>query len=796
MQGAPTPSTLHAGRSKKRQLNDQQQSIPSLFSSPIQEHSKRPKTQPACVQADDMYSFATRDVPPPKARLPPGARRIVIKNLRPTREPDTRAYFLQTWTRLEAAVRSVFANAPLPCSMEELYRAAENICRQGLASELADRLEAALRACAQIPAQTLAGAGIEYLRTLQPAWTRWSKQMNTIQAIFYFLDRSYLLHSTRPCVQQMGVDMFRDIVDNPKGIRQCVDGACQLLQAQREGTCDEELFRSVVAMFQALRIYDQIEGPLLRASAEYITPWAEAAARAPLAEYVARASDLMTSEMDRCKAVGLPEATQKALWSLLEDHLIERHSETLADIGRLLDARDAAALEKVYALLARRQLTKLLRPRFVAWIDRTGTAIVFADDEDMVRKLLLLKQQLDDIWETAFKRDPDLGHALRQTFHTFINKTKKSDMTWGTDNSKPGEMIAKYLDALLRGGAKAVPGEFAHGSETEQVDAQLDQVLDLFRFLDGKAVFETFYRNDLARRLLMGRSASADAERSMLARLKTECGGSFTQNLEQMFKDVELAREELANYKDRQPKSAVDFSVNILAASAWPSYPDVAVNIPPEVKTEMDRFEEHYRSKHQGRKLEWKNTLAHCQLRAHFPSGRKELVVSGFQAIVLLQFNGVSEQRLPYTRLKAETGLPDADLKRTLQSLACGKVRPLRKHPACRDIDDSDTFDFNAGFTHEKYRVKINQVQLRETKEENKLTHERVMMDRNYETQAAIVRIMKSKQTVVHAVLVAEVIEATRKRGVLAIEDIKKNIDKLIDKDYMEREDGKYTYIA
>jgi cullin 4 len=36
----------------------------------------------------------------------------------------------------------------------------------------------------------------------------------------------------------------------------------------------------------------------------------------------------------------------------------------------------------------------------------------------------------------------------------------------------------------------------------------------------GKAVFEAFYKKDLAKRLLMNRSASADAEKSMLDRLK------------------------------------------------------------------------------------------------------------------------------------------------------------------------------------------------------------------------------------------------------------------------------------
>jgi cullin-4 len=125
-----------------------------------------------------------------------------------------------------------------------------------------------------------------------------------------------------------------------------------------------------------------------------------------------------------------------------------------------------------------------------------------------------------------------------------MNKTKKTSASWGTDNSKTGEMIAKYVDMLLRGGAKAIPVQLSRRASTKveaaeaeddnedtivdedtEVNNQLDQVLDLFRFVHGKAVFEAFYKKDLARRLLMGRSASADAERSMLARLKT--GKSF-----------------------------------------------------------------------------------------------------------------------------------------------------------------------------------------------------------------------------------------------------------------------------
>ena len=74
--------------------------------------------------------------------------------------------------------------------------------------------------------------------------------------------------------------------------------------------------------------------------------------------------------------------------------------------------------------------------------------------------------------------------------------------------------------------------------------------------------------------------------------------------------------------------------------------------------------------------------------------------------------------------------------------------------------------------------MKINSIQLKETKEENKETHERVAADRQFETQAAIVRIMKSRKTITHVELVAEVIGATKSRGVMGMSDIKKNIDK------------------
>lgn len=59
----------------------------------------------------------------------------------------------------------------------------------------------------------------------------------------------------------------------------------------------------------------------------------------------------------------------------------------------------------------------------------------------------------------------------------------------------------------------------------------------------GKDVFEAFYKKDLAKRLLLGRSVSSDAEKAMITKLKAECGSQFTNKLEGMFNDMELSHD-------------------------------------------------------------------------------------------------------------------------------------------------------------------------------------------------------------------------------------------------------------
>jgi hypothetical protein len=154
-----------------------------------------------------------------------------------------------------------------------------------------------------------------------------------------------------------------------------------------------------------------------------------------------------------------------------------------------------------------------------------------------------------------------------------------------------------------------------------------------------------------------------------------------------MFRDIELSREEMAAYKniseERNERLAVDLNVSILSASSWPTYPTVPVIIPPQIKQAIDKFETHYKVKHSGRKLEFKHALAHCQVKAKFPKGSKELVVSSFQAIVLLLFNGLKpDEHMDYNYLKEATGLRKFVAPQTKSILTIRSTVRTEPHPA------------------------------------------------------------------------------------------------------------------
>jgi cullin 3 len=89
-----------------------------------------------------------------------------------------------------------------------------------------------------------------------------------------------------------------------------------------------------------------------------------------------------------------------------------------------------------------------------------------------------------------------------------------------------------------------------------------------------------------------------------------------------------------------------------------------------------------------------------------------------------------------------------------------GKInqRIFLKEPKTKEIQSNDRFFINDSFTSKLFRVKINPITAKtETDPERQETRNKVDDDRKHVIDAAIVRIMKTRKTMTHTQLIAEV---------------------------------------
>jgi cullin 3 len=299
-----------------------------------------------------------------------------------------------------------------------------------------------------------------------------------------------------------------------------------------------------------------------------------------------------------------------------------------------------------------------------------------------------------------------------------------------------------------------------------------------------------------------------------VAKLKVECGYQFTSKLEGMFNDMRVSADLSAEFRtylgnlvsSSVASSLAEFNVNVLTSTYWPmgvTQPPV-VNCPPSIQGLMDRFHDFYLGRHSGRQLTWITSMGTADLRVNFDRGKKEINLTTYGMVVLCGvFNSeeASEgQPIPFSRILESTSIPEPDLKRTLQSLSLGKYRILIKAPLTREVNEDDTFALNTSFSAPLLKIRIPNIlpsslpsaatgsgNTLETDPERLETLAKIDEARGHQVEAAIVRIMKSRKTMGHNELLTEVMRQLSSRFNPSPGVIKKRIESLIERDYLER---------
>ncbi|XP_073190545.1 cullin-2 isoform X3 [Lepidochelys kempii] len=495
-----------------------------------------------------------------------------------------------------------------------------------------------------------------------------------------------------------------------------------------------------------LKFYQEIfECPFLNETGEYYKQEASNLLQeSNCSQYMEKVLGRLKDEEMRCRKYLHPSSYGKVIHEcqqrMVADHLQFLHAEC----HNIIRQEKRSDMANMYTLL--RAVSSGL-PHMIQELqnhihDEGLRATSNLSQENMptqfVESVLEVHSKFVQLINTVLNGDQHFMSALDKALTSVVNYREPKSIC------KAPELLAKYCDNLLKKSAK--------GMTENEVEDKLTSFITVFKYIDDKDVFQKFYARMLAKRLIHGLSMSMDSEEAMINKLK---------------------------------------------AGAWPltQAPSSTFAIPQELEKSVQMFELFYSQHFSGRKLTWLHYLCTGEVKMNYLCKPYVAMVTTYQMAVLLAFN--NSETVSYKELQDSTQMNEKELTKTIKSLL--DVKMINHDLDKEDIEAESTFSLNMNFSSKRTKFKITTSMQKDTPQEMEQTRSAVDEDRKMYLQAAIVRIMKARKVLRHNALIQEVISQSRARFNPSISMIKKCIEVLIDKQYIERSQAsadEYSYVA
>lgn len=537
------------------------------------------------------------------------------------------------WTTLKSAIKEIQRKNNGGLSFEELYRSAYNLVLHKKGDTLYEGVREVIREHleGEIRVEVLNALNNQFLQVLNQVWSDHQTSMTMIRDILMYMDRIYVQQCNVDNVYNVGLNLFRDHVINHPNIRDHLRTTLlSQVTLERSGECIEaSRIKNVCQMLVQLgverrTVYEEIfEVPFLEQSSEFYRRESQRYLSENCAStYIRRVEQRIDEESKRAQRY-LDPGTEEKIVHVVEDELITKHMSSIVDMensGVVTMLRDQKIedLNCMYRLLSRVPTgLQCIISCVSAYLRDQGKSLVTeqeggkSDAVQYIQKLLDLKDRFDVFLSRSFNIDKEFLKMVAKDFEYFLNLNEKSP-----------EYLSLFIDDKLKKGAK--------GMTELEIEQVLEKTMVLFRYLQDKDVFERYYKQHLAKRLLLNKSVSDDSEKNMISKLKTECGCQFTSKLEGMFKDMAISNSTMEEFKHHclhidANLYGVDLSVRVLTTGFWPtpSTPSKTI-LPMAPRAAFDVFKKFYLEKHNGRQLNLQAQLGWADLHAVFYGPKRD----------------------------------------------------------------------------------------------------------------------------------------------------------------------------
>lgn len=546
-----------------------------------------------------------------------------------------------------------------------------------------------------------------------------------------------------------------------------------------------------------LKFYQEIfETPFLEKTGEYYKQEASNLLQeSNCSQYMEKVLARLKDEEVRCRKYLHPSSYTKVIHEcqqrMVADHLQFLHGECHTIIHQ--ERREDMANMYILLRSVSNGLPRMIQELQNHILEEGLRATSNLSQENMptvfVESVLEVHSKFIQLISTVLNGDQHFMSALDKALTSVVNFREPKSVC------KAPELLAKYCDNLLKKSAK--------GMTENEVEDKLTSFITVFKYIDDKDVFQKFYARMLAKRLIHGLSMSMDSEEAMINKLKQACGYEFTSKLHRMYTDMSVSADlnnKFTNFIRGQENFidlGIGFQIYVLQAGAWPltQTPSSTFAIPQELEKSVQMFELFYNQHFNGRKLTWLHYLCTGEVKMNYLSKPYVAMVTTYQMAVLLAFN--ASETVSYRDLQVSTQMNERELTKTIKSLI--DVKMINNDSDKEDFEPDCIFSLNMTFSSKRTKFKITTSMQKDTPQEMEQTRSAVDEDRKMYLQAAIVRIMKARRVLRHNALIQEVLSQSRARFTPSIGMIKKCIEVLIDKQYIERSQttaDEYSYVA